>query len=80
MPKKLFTYEVVVSFKTQFTFAESEVEQSDEGDEGDLSPTDTALEALGKEIEECLSQQFCIENMEVWSDFDHLLGVDEADD
>lgn len=80
MPKH-FTYKVSVSFDMQFTFGESEVEQSDEGDEGDMSPMDKALEALGNEIKECLSQQFCpIENMEAWTDFDHLLGVDKSDD
>ncbi|MEZ6081259.1 MAG: hypothetical protein R3C56_37990 [Pirellulaceae bacterium] len=78
MAKKLFTYNVSVSFAMQFTFAESEVEQSDEGDEGDMSPTQAALAALGKELEECISQQFGeISNIEAWADFDELLGVME---
>jgi len=81
MPKKHFTYKIAVSFDMQFTFSESEVEQSDEGDEGDMSPTDKALEALGKEIEECLAEQFVgLDNIDVWTDFGHLLGVDESDD
>ena len=34
MAKKLFTYKVACSFEMQFTFNDSEVEQSDEGNEG----------------------------------------------
>lgn len=78
MTKKHFTYNVSVSFQMQFTFSESEVEQSDEGDEGDMSPTDAALEALGKEIAERLGEHFGgVEKVEAWADFDELLGVVE---
>lgn len=78
MEKKNFTYNVSVSFQMQFTFPESEVEQSDEGDQGDLSPMDAALEALGKEVAECLGEQFGgVDKVEAWADFDDLLGVDE---
>ena len=58
MSKKHFTYNVACSFNMQFTFPESDVEQSDEGGEGNMSPTDSALEALEKEIEECLMEVF----------------------
>ena len=79
MPKKSFTYTVAVSFEMQFTFSESEVKQSNEGGEGDMSAIDKTLESLGREIKECLSQQFApIENMEAWADFDDLLGVEEG--
>jgi len=78
MAKKHFTYIVACSFKMQFTFTDSEVEQSDEGDGGDMSPTDAAMEALCKEIEECLGRHFGdVEKVEAWADFDDLLGVDE---
>lgn len=78
MAKRHFTYSVGVSFQMQFTFSESEVEQSDEGDEGDMSPTETALESLGKEIAECLGEHFGgVEKVEAWTDFDDLLGVAE---
>jgi len=78
MAKKHFTYNVACSFNMQFTFPESDVEQSDEGGEGDVSPTDSALEALGKEIEECLGERFGgVANVEVCADFDDLLGVDD---
>ena len=78
MARKHFTYNVSVSFKMQFTFSESEVEQSDEGNEGDMSPTDAALEALDKEIAECLGEHFAgVKKVDAWADFDELLGVSE---
>lgn len=80
MAKRHFTYMVACSFKMQFTFTDSEVEQSDEGAEGDMSPTDTALEALSQEIAECLGEHFGgIDKMEAYADFDDLLGVEEAE-
>ncbi len=81
MPSKLFTYRFACSFQMQFTLAESEVEQSDEGDEGDMSPTDRALDELGKEIQECLSERFAdVGEIEVSADFDDLLGTDTEQD
>jgi hypothetical protein len=78
MAKRHFTYMVACSFKMQFTFNESEVEQSDEGAEGDMSPTDAALAALCHEIEECLGEHFGgVDKMEACADFDDLLGVED---
>ena len=78
MATKHFTYNVSVSFQMQFTFSESEVEQSDEGDKGDMSPTDAALEELGKDISERLGEHFGgVDKVEAWADFDELLGVEE---
>ena len=78
MTKKQFTYNVSVSFEMQFTFSESEVEQSDEGDEGDMSPTDAALEELGKEIADRLGEHFGgVKKVAAWAGFDELLGVEE---
>jgi hypothetical protein len=78
MAKKHFTYTVACSFEMQFTFSESEVEQSDEGAEGNMSPTDAALEALCHEIEEHLDEHFgAVKNVEAWADFDDLLGIEE---
>ncbi|MCR9294086.1 MAG: hypothetical protein NXI32_15290 [bacterium] len=78
MTKKVYHYNVLVSFKMQLSFSESEVEQSEEGDRGDMSPKQAALEAYGREVEECLTQQFGgIGELEVWADFDDLLGVVE---
>lgn len=77
MAKKHFSYSVGCSFNMQFTFTESEVEQSDEENEGDMSPTDHALGELRKEIEECLCEHFGgVDKIEVWADFDDLLGVE----
>ncbi len=78
MAKKRFNYIVTVSFQMQFSFPESEVEQSDEGAEGDMSPTDEALEALEEELAEFLGQNYGgICNMEAWADFDELLSTYE---
>jgi hypothetical protein len=78
MPSKHFTYRIACSFEMQFTFDESEVEQSDEGGAGDLSPTDRVLEELGQEIQECLSAQFGgVDKIEVSADFDDMLGTTE---
>jgi hypothetical protein len=68
---------VVVSFEMQFTFPESEVEQSDEAHDGDMSPTDTALESLEKEFHECLSQIYYVQTIELCSDSKDLMGVPE---
>lgn len=78
MAKQRYTYNVSVSFQMQFTFSETEVEQSDEGDDGDMSPTKAALESLGKEIAECLGEHFGVGTIEAWADFDDLLRVEEA--
>ena len=77
MAKKLFTYNVSVSFQMPFTFSESEVEPSEEGDDGDMTPTDATLDSLAKEVEECLSENFVIDKVEACADFDDLLGVEE---
>jgi len=74
---KLYTYTVTCSFNVQYTFGEDEVEQAVEGGEGDLDPTESALEALGAEIRSCLEEQFSITKVEAWADFDGLLGVIE---
>lgn len=78
MPTKHYTYQLHVSLKMQFTFDGSEVEQSDDGGDGDISPTDAALETARREIEECLVEEFGgVDEIEVSADFDDLLGVDD---
>lgn len=73
--KKLFTYNLTCSFEMQFTFTASEVEQSDEGGEGDFSPTDEALESLEKELQEYIGQNYPVQKLEISGDFDDLLGT-----
>lgn len=78
MAKKQFTYMVSVSFEMRFSFPESDVEQSDEGAEGEMDPTDKALVALEQEIAERLGEHFQgVKNVEAWTDCDDLLGIDE---
>ena len=78
MAKRHFTYLVTCSFNMQFTFTDSEVEQSDEGAEGDMSPTDAALEALAQEVANRLGEHFGgVEKIEACADFDDLLGTEE---
>jgi hypothetical protein len=76
---KAYTYTVTISFDMPWTFEQDEVEQAEEGDESDLDPTAAALEKLAAEVQEYLGQQFGVSNVEAWTDFDHLLGVDGED-
>ncbi len=78
MPK-FYTYTVTCSFEMQYTFREDQIEQAEEGREGDLDPTEQALEEVADEIRKCLEQQWGVTNVEAWADFDCLLGVDERD-
>ena len=77
MPKKLYTYLVTMDVKMQFTFNEDEVEQAEEGGPVDIDPTQRALDALGKEIKDCLSNNYAVQSVEAWADFDELLGETE---
>jgi hypothetical protein len=73
--KKLYTFNVSFSFEMQFTFTASEVQPAKEGGESDFDPSDEAIAALEKEIEEYLSQQYPVTNVEAFTDFNSLLGV-----
>ena len=79
-PEKYYTYNVSVSFDMQFTFNEKDVQPSDGGDENDFDPSDQALLDLEKELEDYLSQNYSIDEIEAWANFDNLLGVNEIDD
>jgi len=76
-PEKHYTYMVTVTFDMQFTFAEDEVEPTDGGDTGDFDPTEDALRALEKELEECIGNCCSVSKIEAYADCDSLLGVDE---
>jgi hypothetical protein len=77
---KSYTYSVTCSFTLQYTFTQDEVEQAEEGGEGDLDPTADALEKLAAEIGDCLAEQFTVSEVEAWADFDGLLGVGSSDE
>ena len=75
---KHYTFNVSVTFNMQYTFTSSEVQPAEEGGCNDVDPSDEALAALAKEIEEYLSINYPINDIEVFSDFDDLLGIDGA--
>lgn len=78
--KKLYTFNVSFSFEMQFTFTSSDVQPAEEGGENDFDPKDEALAALVKEVEEYLAQEYPVNNVEAFADFDSLLGIREGPD
>jgi hypothetical protein len=74
---KSFTYNIHCSFDFQFTFLQRQVCHSDDGDIGDMVPKDSVLASLAKEIEEYLIQSYSVDNVEVHTHCDDLLGIDE---
>ena len=77
---KHYTYDVLVSFKMQFTFSEKEVQSSEEEDKNVFDPSDEALTHLEKELKEFLSQKYPVDEIEAWVDFDGFLGANESSD
>lgn len=77
---KSYTYQVHCTFTVQFTFSEREVKAAEEGTEGDVDPTQEALDGLAAELQECLSQNFSVTDVQAHADFDDLLGVNSEDD
>jgi rRNA maturation endonuclease Nob1 len=73
--KRYYTFRVSVAFDMQFTFTESEVQAAEEGGKEDLDPTDEALAKLAEELKETLSQDYWVQNVEVFADFESLLGT-----
>ncbi len=69
-----FTYNVSVSFELQHTFHESEVQPAAEGDEHDREPTERSLSKLKSELEEYLSNNYTISDLDVSADFESFLG------
>ena len=78
--KKYYTYMISCSFKMQYTFTEKEVEQAEEGGEGDLDPIEDALMDLEKTIKDRLEPHWAVSDVEAWTDFDELLGVIDDDE
>ncbi len=75
--KKIYTYNVICSFQTQYSFTESEVEPDRGGDEGNFEPTEKALDRLCKEFTEYIGCNYGIDKFQAFADSDDLLGVDE---
>ena len=79
MTKKKYTFSVSCTFTMQHTFDESEIEPDPDGDETAVEPTDRALLALARELEEALLEAYVVSDLDASSDSDMLLGIaDEA--
>jgi len=78
-PKKLYTFNVLLSFSMQHTFREDEVEQAfgDGGDKDDFEPTTEALQQLEGELDEYLSQNYVVKDVDAYAEFDSLLGIND---
>jgi hypothetical protein len=75
--KRIYTYMVTCSFRLQYSFVESEVEQDPGGDEGELQPTDKALRVLEKDLTEILGQDYCVTDLQAKAESDQFLGTTE---
>jgi len=72
---KSYTYQVHCTFTVQFTFSEREIKAAEEGTVGDVDPTQEALDGLATELQEYLSQNYAVSDVQAHADFDDLLGV-----
>jgi hypothetical protein len=77
---KSYTYQVHCTFTVQFTFSERAIKATEEGTEGDVDPTQEALDGLATELQEYLSQNYSVSDVQAHADFDDLLGVNSEDD
>lgn len=73
--EKLYTFLVSVSFEMQFTFNEKEIVHAEDGDENSVDPSERALSKLEREVAKYLSQQYPVEKVEAFAEFDNLLGI-----
>lgn len=72
---KHYTFRIACSFTMQFTFPEQGVEQDADGNDGDVMPTDEALERLRLELQEYFGEYAPVADVEAFADSDSLLGV-----
>ena len=78
MTQKRYTFTVTCSFTMQHAFDESDIEPDPGGNETDVEPTDLALLALARELDELLSTRYVVSDVDAFADSDSLLGtVDE---
>ena len=76
---KHYTFTILVTFEMQNTFTGDEVESAiGDGDPDGFEPTDEALIALGEEFQEYLGQNYSVEKVDVSTDSDLLLGINDA--
>jgi hypothetical protein len=77
MAAKHYTFDVYCTFKMQYTFSADEVQRDPGGDETDFEPKDEALEALERELEGYLSENYPVADVDASADSNSFLGVDE---
>ncbi|KQC08074.1 MAG: hypothetical protein APR62_05430 [Smithella sp. SDB] len=75
--KKYYTFDVCVSFTLQYTFTDKEVELDMEGSEGDVEPTHDALVSLEKELDEYLSNNYVVSDVQADCESRSLIGCCE---
>ena len=77
---KLYTFQLIGTFKTQYSFQESEVIRDPGGGASDFVPTAAALLELEKELSESFGYSHSIESIDLHVDSDDLLNItDEGD-
>lgn len=57
----------------QHTFTDAEVQHDPDGEPYAVEPTDEALHAIEVELEQCLSANYGIENIEISTDSDLIM-------
>lgn len=74
---KIHTFRVTCSFNLQYSFAESEVSATAQGEHG-IAPTESALAELQADIEATLAEKYPISFMTVDVESDDLLGSEDS--
>jgi hypothetical protein len=77
MHTKKYTFQIYCTFKMQYTFTGDEVQQDPDGDATDLEPKDEALNALQRELEEYLAENYPVSQVDASADSSAFLGMDE---
>lgn len=73
----IYVFNVGCSFGVEKTFSADEVEQDPDGNEGDVQPTDKALDSYRDELENYLSCDYMISNLTTSADSLSLLAIEE---
>jgi hypothetical protein len=74
MSETLYTFNVQCTFNVQYTFNESSVEPDPEGRDGDVQPTEAALQILEAELLAVLHNNYAVDEVQAFADSDQLLG------
>lgn len=74
---KSYVFHVYCTFKMQYTFNEDEVHRDPGGDKTDFEPNDEALEALDRELEEYLSENYVVSDVDSSADSQSFIALEE---